>query len=492
MLQKKLALKFIKTWWVFALYLSIYFIATNTVSIIRFLQFDVFYYDHSAYESSLWQAAHFKEPLIDGIRQDNRLINQLTDHFGPALYLLAPLYWFTNSYIAIFILQNLLLTLSAVFLIASAVKLIKSKLMSFTILISYTLFVGTQNLVISGLHQEFPALLTLSVALFAITYKKWKLYWVFLVLTLLMKENFVSISIGLGIFLFLSKEKAKGIASVFLSIVYYIFAMKVAVPLMGNKYVLSTNIYSPIESVVLMFLPLVKTQTMLLSFLTFSFLPLGSLAFLPAILIDYFVRFVLNGSPARINLGLHYNGMVALLLAYASLLGVAYLQKIKVYKKFINIHAILIIILVLVLHNRLHGPLGLFYNKAFYTHTKNLNFLQNFVKKIPTSDGYTMTLNNLGSHLTHEHKVVLLRGEYWEWMPQTIALDMREGQNPNNFWPLTEEITKGMVQNLEKDPNYKENKITDNQIIFSKKENVDLRWYDQFKEESSDPSNKSQ
>lgn len=479
MITRSATAKFFKNWWVFILYLVIYFIAINIVSIIRFLQFDVFYYDHSVFEQAIWSFAHFRAPLVDGI-SGYGLLNQLGDHFDPALYLLSPLYWVTSSYIAIFILGNTLILLSAIVLIIIASKHIKNKLMIFAIVTAYTLFIGMQNTVISGFHSELPALFTLSITLFALSSKKWKFYWTFLILTLLLKETFASIGLGLGTFLFFSGEKRKGIYSILISFAYYLVAVKVGIPLFHGFYKYGATFHGPVQSVALMFYPWIKTRTLIISFSTFGALPLLAFAFLPAILVDYFARFVLNGSPARIDLGLHYNAMVTLLLAYGSILGVEYLHRYKTYRKFIGLHAVLIITLVLFFHYKLHGPLGLVHNSAFYKHTKELGFLNNLVNQIPLSDGYLMTLNNLAPHLTHTHKVMLLRVGYQEWMPQIIALDIRGGQNANNYWPATSETYKAMYSALSSDPNYTEKKITNEQIIFIKKDNVNYEWYKTF------------
>lgn len=152
----------------------------------------------------------------------------------------------------------------------------------------------------------------------------------------------------------------------------------------------------------------------------------------------------------------------------------------KVYRKIATFHAIGIIFLAIFLHLKLHGPLGLAYNPAFYAHTKDLNFLRTFLTKIPDK-GLVMTLNNLAPQLTHTHNVMLLRDKYWQYLPQTIALDLRPGQNPNNFWPLPEGEYKTLFERLKMDPNYTETEITDTQVYFSKKEKVDPGWYTQYK-----------
>ena len=54
----------------------------------------------------------------------------------------------------------------------------------------------------------------------------------------------------------------------------------------------------------------------------------------------------------------------------------------------------------------LHGPFALAYNKAFYTHTKDFDFLNDVVRLVP-KNSTIMTQNNLASHFTHQ-KIWLL------------------------------------------------------------------------------------
>ncbi len=467
-----------KDWWFIIVYLAAYFIIINLVVLNRFRQFEAYYFDHGIYDQALWNLAHFRIPLIDHV--ENHLLNQFGDHFDPTIFLLVPIYWFTSSYTAILVVQNAIITASAFMLIFLG-REIKNKLLLFSIIIAYTLFVGLQNAVISNFHSEFIALFTLGLTFYSLEKKKWRLYWLFFLLTLGCKETFVVFGIVLGIYLILRKNYKQGILTFTYSLAYYFISVKIIMPyLAGRPFAYIPNRYSVPEMITQFFYPLVKTRTLALSFLSFSFLPLFNPLFLPLILQDYFIRFVISGTNARLDLGLHYNAIASILLAYGSILGVKKLMELKKYRKIATIHAVLIIILAVFLHVKLHGPLGLSYNPAFYSHTKNLNFLRTFLSKIPDR-GMVMTLNNLAPQMTHAYDVMLLRENYWQFMPQTIALDVRLGQNPNNFWPLPEGEYNTLYRRLKTDPNYTETEVTDTQIYFSKKDKVEMDWYNQYK-----------
>jgi len=72
---------------------------------------------------------------------------------------------------------------------------------------------------------------------------------------------------------------------------------------------------------------------------------------------------------------------------------------------------------------------------------------------------------------------MLLREDYWKWMPDIIALDIRAGQGGNNTWPA--DITV-LHERLEKDPNYQRVNVNKEQLYYTRNKTVDMDWYKQF------------
>ncbi len=460
-------------------YLLIYLIAINILVLLRFRQFEAYYFDHGLYDRAIWQVAHFQAPFIDHHFTNGPLL-QLGDHFTPSMYLFSPVYWFTSSYEALLMINNLLVVLSAFVIFLIAKRHIKKSLMVFAIIFAYTMFVGMQNALISNFHPEISALFPLSLVFYFMDKRKWRWFWVFLIIMLGFKETFVALTVCLGIYLWLKKDKKQGICVIIFAVLYYFFIVKLIIPrLINHPYYYPLNIKSlnPIYLLGQFFAPEIKIRTLFISFATFSFLPMINLPFLPIVIQDYFLRFVIDGSPSRIDLGLHYNAIPDLLMAVSSIYAVTVLSKIKNYQRFINLHAIAIVLLVSFYQYKLHGPLGLTYNPVFYTQTKNLDFLRVFVAKIPKDKSLVMTQNNLAAQMTHETNVMLLRLNYFRWMPDVIAIDVRDGQSANNYWPLPPEHFTKLYQILEHDPNYQKVSVTKNQIYYLKKKQIDFQWY---------------
>lgn len=470
-LKKIKMLNFLKTNRAISVYLIFYFIVINFVVLNRFWQFEAYYFDHGIYDQSIWKVAHGKIPTISHHFTKGLLV-QLGDHFTPAIYLLSPIYWFTDNYETILITHNLLLTVAMTVLYFIGKKLIKNQFIVIAIIFAFSWFIGLQNAVIANFHTEIPSLLPISLMFFYLLNKKWKRFYLFLFLTLLFKESLSALTFAIGVYLFFQKEKRKGMFIMFFSIFYYFFITSfVMKAISGYTYFYQSSIsdFNPIMLFNSFFYPKIKLFTLLISFANFSFLPLLNPAFLPVILQDYFVRFVIDGSPSRIDLGLHYNAIPAFLLAISSILTIKILEKYKIYKRVETVHAIFIILTVVFFHFKLHGALGLFFNPVFYKHTKNLDFLRNFIREIPNNKGLVMTQNNLAAQMTHSYDIMLLRENYEDYKPAVVAIDKRIGQNPNNYWPLPPKQFEILYQNLSKDKNYFKKNVTKDQIIFIRK-----------------------
>lgn len=77
-----------------------------------------------------------------------------------------------------------------------------------------------------------------------------------------------------------------------------------------------------------------------------------------------------------------------------------------------------------------------------------------------------MTMNNIAPHMIHTHEVFLLRGVYEDFMPEYFVLDLREGQNFNNFFGADIEAVK---LTLPRDTRYEIYYQNGDQIIYKRK-----------------------
>ncbi len=450
-----------------AILLSFLFVlAGNIVSIGRFWQYEAFYYDFGIYDRAIWEVAHFRPPVIDHFIVGGKLI--FADHFAPAIFLLSPLYWVTDRSEVLFIVQALAVGLSGIVVYLIGIEVLKSKFGSLTILVSYFLFLGLQNAVITDFHELTIATLPLSLVFYAIIKKNLKLYIISLLLTILLKETLFIMCTALGLFIVIFSRSWRwvGIATILFSVIYGLSVIKFVIPYFSKGlYVYSeTLIYDPVYVLKTLVDNPVKIQTMFNSFFSFGFLPIFSPAFWILIFQDFLVRFYAPGT-TRITLGFHYNAPLSVIMAVASFYGLKNLKRLisKDLYKFIPI--IIILISIYLYRFILHGPFALSYNGDFYKHSDDFQFLNELVKKVPVNAS-VVTQNNIAPHFTHNKNIFILRMNYEIFKADYIVIDARSGQNPNNFFGAADFNIERFLQKVTEDKNYKTIYKTDYQYIF--------------------------
>ncbi len=438
------------------------------VSVGRFWQYEVFYFDFGIFDQAIWKVSRLSAPIIEHFIVGGKWI--FADHFSPSIFLLSPLYWLTTKSEIIFVAQAVTVGLSGIVLYGIGKHVLKNKFLAFSILVCYLLFLGLQNAVITDFHELTVATLPLMLIFWAILNKKIKLYFLFLIITLGFKEPLFATGIGIGITLFFLRKEWRHIAfiTIILSIVWGIVSIKFIIPAFSN----GIYVYAPtlpdgiLNKITALVNHPIKVNTLFNSFLNFGFLPIFSPAFWPLIIQDYALRFLPAGGSSRWDLGFHYNAQSAVLLAVSAIFGLKKLMKIKRYSKLLPFLGIILIINAFVLYRFiLHGPFAMAYNPAFYKHTKDLTFLNDLVKKIPANSSI-MTHNNLAAHFTHQ-QVWLLRSNYSDYKPGYILIDNRKGQNPNDFFGSPNNIDD-IIVDIKRDLDYKLIYNTQEQFIFKR------------------------
>lgn len=455
--------------WAAALISLLFVLAGSIVSIGRFWQYETFYYDFGIYDNAIWKVAHFRLPIVDHFIVGGKLI--FADHFAPAIFLLSPLYWFTSRSEALLIVQALCVGLSGLVIYLTAKEILKSKPESFAVMVSYFLFLGLQNAVISDFHELTIATLPLSLVFYSIIKKKLKLYIASFLLTILLKETLFIMCAILGFFIiFFNKKWLKvGIATILFSLIYGFFVIKILIPYFSSGiyvygetlnfnpfYVLKTLVDNPI-----------KLNTIFYSLFSFGFLPLFAPQFWLLIFQDFLVRFYAPGA-TRITLGLHYSAPLSVILAVSSAYGLRNIGRFILKDLYKAVPVVVVLISIFLYRFILHGPFALSYNGDFYKHTKDFEFLNQLIEKVP-KNSIVMAQNNLAPHFLHvEKETYLLNAYYSQIKPMYIIFDMREGQSPNDFFNIETTGAQRMLDSLRIDKCYKIFYSTKEQFIFNR------------------------
>lgn len=447
---------------------ALFILAGILVSLNRYWQYEVFYYNFGVFDQAIWKVSRLQAPVIEHVLVGGKWI--FADHFNPSILLLSPLYWITDRSEILLIVQALFAGLAGLVLYKIGLEVLKDKILSLGILVCYLFFVGIQNAVITDFHEITVMTLPLSLVLWTVIKKKVVSYFIFLFLALGFKESTFLLGAGIGVFIYFYNKQWRKIAftTVAVSLLWGFLSIKVLIPYFSEGvYIHAPSLPSGfIDKVVALVDHPLKRETLFYSFLSFGFLPFFAPTFWFAIVQDYAMRFIPLYVDTRWTLGLHYNSTSSVLLAFSSIFGLAALKKIKKISRRLYVFvAFLVIDSIVLFRFILHGPFLLAINPDFYKHTGDFSFLDNLIKKIP-QNASIMTQNNLATRFTHQ-KVFLLRPEYENYNPDYILIDVRDGQNPNNF--LFSRKAEQTLKNLQKDSKYSLEYSTKYQFIFKKK-----------------------
>lgn len=452
-------------------FIFIYSLAAVLVSLNRHWQYQTFYFELGLYQQALWNVSQGLGPIIYHPRFG---FNSLfADHLEVTYLFLAPIFKFFAKSEFLLIIQAVGVGISGwlVFLIAKSRKI--SDLPASAITFSYLMFVGLQNAVITDFHPTTLVPLFLAGVVIVLDKKNWKALVLVLAATLLLREDIGLMLASLGPWLyFFFKSRSQKLAAavmVIAGLTWSILAITVVIPkISGMAYS-----YQPmwpksfIQGINSFFFPLdPKFKTLAISLANFSFLPLFVPSTWPALIFHYVQRFVLNSAGTRFVLGMHYNAPAAIILALSSISAMEFFRNHKL-KTLLKLTSATLIVIPLFFHQfYLHGPLGLAYNLDFYRHTLKQGFMDDFVKIIPRGK-LLMTQNNIASHVI-DQPTMLLNSEYFKFSPCVVAVDLRIGQNPNNFFPLSYDTAVKLTDTLKLDQDYVHEELPENRHIFIK------------------------
>jgi uncharacterized membrane protein len=193
--------------------------------------------DLAFFEQALYRTLHgefFRTTIGTAFHFEHRVV--FADHFSPILLLVLPFYALLPQAYTLFFLQASMAGLGglAIFLIART-KL-QSELMAICFSLSYLLYPplqwATLNYFVYGFHPEnfFPPLLLF--ALYFLEKKRLRLFALFFLLALTVKEHYALLLACLGLYLLLfdKRDRRIGLATLSLSTLWFVAATQWVIP----------------------------------------------------------------------------------------------------------------------------------------------------------------------------------------------------------------------------------------------------------------------
>ncbi|MDQ3738511.1 MAG: DUF2079 domain-containing protein [Actinomycetota bacterium] len=177
-------------------------------------------YDFGLYDQGVWLLSRFDAPFVTLMGR-----NLFGDHTSFILVVLVPLYWVAPSAGALLFSQAALIGAGAIPIFAYAKRRLDSGALALVFAVMYLLHpaVGWTNL--ENFHPDAFLGFFVATTIFAALERRWRLYAVFVVLALLVKEDASLVIVPLGVWVALRRDRRIGLLTVAGSIGFMLVAM---------------------------------------------------------------------------------------------------------------------------------------------------------------------------------------------------------------------------------------------------------------------------
>lgn len=441
----------------------------SVLSIVRHNNFQSFAFDLGIYDQAVWLFSRFLSPFST-VKIPNMII--LADHFAPSLALLAPLYWIIDDVKMLLIAQVLIFTSSGYPIYKLAKIYLKKTYLSLTILFAYYFFWGIQLALAFDFHLITVLSSLLSWLFYFVDTKRWKLYFLILVICLGLKEDASVVLGSLGVFIILTYKNLKiGLSTILIGIFWFLIVTKFIMTesVIGQKFAYGVDFPKSLQEIynIFFFAFIPKWTTIFLSLLPFALIPIFAKGILFMIFTHFFVHFLDPKFYGRWEIALHYRAPLTSILAVGAII---VLSKIK-NEKILKTLSLIIISTTLFLQIYLHAPLNILIKKQFYQKENWMVDIEYLMEKIPPQSSVA-TQNNIVPHLSHRKQIYYFsiedkrfletpppcsRPSCW-WLnargADYVLVDLHNGQSVNNFWGSDENKAREGLEGVLKSGNY--------------------------------------
>jgi uncharacterized membrane protein len=177
-------------------------------------------YDFGLYDQGVWLMSRFHAPFVTLMGR-----NLFGDHTSFILVLLVPIYWLFPSAGALLFTQSLAIALGAVPVYLLGRKLLGNELYAVTLAACYLLHPALAWTNRENFHPDSYIAPLVGMAIYAAIERRWRMYTVFFVLSLLVKEDASLVLVPLGAWVAVKRDRRIGLASIAGSVGFMLFAM---------------------------------------------------------------------------------------------------------------------------------------------------------------------------------------------------------------------------------------------------------------------------
>jgi uncharacterized membrane protein len=295
--------------------------------------------------------------------------------------------------------------------------------------------------------------------------KKKLLYFLSLAVCLIVREHVGFLISAIGVFLFLiSKDKITSLLTIVTGFAWSVIVIWGIMPFFGEfsytgfrmegerlELTIINYLAQPIQTLKLLFSPIIKLKTVFLSFAGFAFFPLLCWPIFVPLFYQFASRFLDKIHSYRWTPYYHFSGELASLLAVATVFA---FKKFSLLfppsEKAIKTASLILLLAVVLEQIFLPVPLKNIIKKDFYLKKAQSQVLKEVFNLIPGRASIA-TQNNLAPHFSQREKIYILpQGIGAEY----VLVDLSKGQDGWNFYTLQQGELKELVYKLVKETGY--------------------------------------
>jgi|GEM_PF-6200662 uncharacterized membrane protein len=467
------AVGFIEKYGIFVL-IALFALIYASWSVNRHNRFQTDAVDLAIFDQPLWRLSRLEPPLSTIKFNTYPGENLFGDHFHPIIIPLAFLFRIWDDVQIVLVAQSVLAVLS-VYPIYLLAKRRTSSLFTLSLSFAYLSFIGFQTAIDYDFHEVTAGVGIVAWAIYFLETGKLKLFYFFMVLGFLLKEDVPLIFTGLGILLLVQYRKYRhGVFTIFCTLGYYYivtsyiipyfkhdrFAYEELDPVIGKT---TTDLFvkaltDPLLVIKTFFLPPVKFKTMLNLVGSFAFLPLVAPLTLIPIIPNFISRF-LTGLGQRWLIRYQYNIILTPIFALGAVCGFVFLNSLlkrlgkDSWVPKLNLFFSFLLVLAPVIQTaRTNSPFTRILNPVSYAADSRFSleyFLLAQIPKDPTVS--VMAQSTFVPHLSHRFEIY----RFEDWVvkakkPKYVIMSADEGSDP----PYGREVLLEKILNLSRDPSY--------------------------------------
>lgn len=377
------------------------------LSLSRHLSLNSTYLDLGLESQAVWNAAQGRW-FETSFGPKGGVVSALSYHVTPIILFLAPLYKLFPSPVTLLLLQTITVSLGSLAVYLLAKKILDSVQLALVFSATYLLYPPLQYANLSDFHYVTLATTSLLFVFYFMLGKRWRLFYLSLVLSVFTKENVALVASFLGLYLLLVlKEKKKGIVIFLLFTIYFLLSVFYLMPVLGGgsgavgRYGYLVQM-SPSKLPDLLF-NVDKIKYLFHLLISVGFLPLFSpLQLIPA-LSEFGLNLFSSYNP-QWQVKFHYTAAITSFIFVSAIYGARRLKIFLESRRIRNPSLLITLLLVIpaLTWSFLHSPApwNLKFDPLKYQETKETNEALQILKLIPTGASVS-AMNNLGPHLAH-------------------------------------------------------------------------------------------